>query len=189
MSKHFFSLGQHEYGSDFYRDVVTDSVFRAETPELAAKIAFNQWLESFNNIGHSADNVVVGEGYFTVDVHKHASSSGITLDTETIRHDVVYYGPSDMFTPQYQLEHSNDSEIQQMRAAMEQAFANNHPSVRLSRGKLSLGKRELIFSEMVKLPYGYQPDGTYISSENRHLSTNPQIARLQMAAAGIEWEK
>lgn len=96
MGKKFQKLDPHGMHGSFYRDSTSGNVFRADSPKIAAQIAFNDWLAGFDNVLHSADNVVIGDGFFTVDVNTH-SHDGLITSCKTIRRDIVYHGPENMF--------------------------------------------------------------------------------------------
>lgn len=172
---------KHSRAADFFRDRQDGVPFRATDLQQAAQIGFNRWLQMqmSNNLYRSVDNVVIGEGYFEADVHRH-NRSGAVVSTERVRREFEWCAPADAFTPRYALEHCDNPDIQRMYNAMKRALAEGHPAVRMSRSG------NIVFSETVQLPCGWH-GGKYISAEHRCLSTDPEIAAMQMEAAGLEW--
>lgn len=167
----------------YYIDTTTSRVIGATCVEHATKIAFNGWLEAFDNHGHSADNVQILADGFSVDVHSKFGPS------RTERHVIVWHGPCGMFTPQFKIEHSDDVFVQRAYAAMAAAHEAGSPSVkRNKRGMVVFADDSLMVDET-------DPErewaGTYKvqASQGGYLSTDSHIARLQLAAAGIVVEE
>lgn len=171
MSKHYLSLPPHGLNGDFYR--YGDEIFRADNLEIATMIAFNRWLEQFDNLGHECTLKLIGAGEFVV-----ATDTGVVIED-----DIEYYGPPDMFTAVFQMAHCDDPEILRMASAMLAALESGHPSVRRSNTSGAV-----IFTEDVFQRFERWCDGEYISGLNHHLSTDPETARMQMRIAGIEQE-
>ncbi len=175
MAKKYLEIGDHGLNGDFYRDATDDGpAFRADNLEIATRIAFNDYLRRFDNIGREMWLESIEPGRFTVDV----SEGGDSL-SET--HVVEYHGPADMFQIENVIDGCDDPEFKRMMAAMNAALESGSPSVRSSN---HTGR--VMFSESVRFPR-YRPDGEWLSWEHKYLSTDIETARIQMQIAGITY--
>jgi len=176
MAKKYLEIGEHGLSGDFYRDATdNEPAFRADNLEIATRIAFNDYLRRFGNIGREMRLNGIEPGLFTVDV----SEDGGDSFTET--HTVEYYGPASMFEIESVMDRCADPEFRRMLSAMETALETGSPSVRSSN---RTGR--VMFSESVRFPR-YLPDGEWLSWEHKYLSTDIETARIQMQIAGITY--
>lgn len=177
MAKKYLEIGDHGLNGDFYIDSTDPdgAAFRADNLEIATRIAFNDYLRRFDNIGREMTLKSIKPGSFTMFTREDGEDSSI----ET--HTVEYYGPSNMFEIESVMDNCDDPEFKRMLAAMETALNAGSPSVRASK---RTGR--VMFSESVRFPR-YRTDGEWLSWEHRYLSTDIETARIQMQIAGITY--
>lgn len=180
MSKKYLEIGEHGLNGDFYKWDDGMGAYRADNLEIATRIAFNEYLKSFNNIGREMRLLSIEPGKFTVGIN-----DGSDYATET--HTVEYFGPADMFTIEYEQDHCADPEYRRMITAMNLAAENNHPSVRVGRrtGRVMF---TISFPRWrPDVPVDAPIDERWWPSGHSYLSTDISLAKLQMQYAEINY--
>lgn len=167
MSKRYIKLPEHGLNGDFYQ--YNGDVYRADDLMIATQIAFNKWLEGFNNLRHECTLRHIEAGRFEVQ-----TDEGLVIED-----GIGYFGPANMFAIET-VQDSQPVEYQQMLATMEAACKADNPNVRRSK---RTGR--VMFSEqaMRQMPSWYGE--TYISHADPYLSADREIANLQMQWAGL----
>ena len=175
MSKKYVDVGPHGYYGDFYRIADCDS-FRADSIEIATKIAFNNWLYNFDNLYRSCRLDSIEPGKFTVTIWNH-SRSGATTGSESRTYVVEYFGPGNMFEPCVIQDQCDDPVFRGLLEKMKKMAAAGDARVRA-------GNRtgRVMFSENISFPR-YHADGEWWSSEHRYLDTDSVYAAEQMKYA------
>lgn len=163
MAKHYLEIGEHGLNGDFYLCNEQPGVFRADNLAIATKIAFNNYLKNFDNLGHDCRLKSITDGEFTV-----------STDTGDETYTVKYYGPAGMFTIEY--EHKNGSDAyQKMYQKMVEMCESGDNRVRKSNR-----------SGMVMFSSGfprYRKNGEWWDWEHTYLSTDPELAAEQFEYA------
>ena len=189
MSKKYLEIGEHGLNGDFYHDATDDrGSFRADNLEIATKIAFNKFLRDFDNLWREMTLVSIVPGKFTVLVDDLTDDPRhINGKSRTETHTVEYYGPADMYTIEYEMDHCTEPEYHKMLTAMNIAAENNHPAVRIGRrtGRVMFA---ISFPRWrPDVPTNASIDKRWWPAEHSYLSTDITLARLQMQYAEINY--
>lgn len=176
--KKYIITDVHGYAGDFY--ICGDNIFRADNLKIATQIAFNNWLHGFDALYRSCRLVSLEPGTFTVNIMNHDRRSGSEIDSEFITIFVKYYGLANMFeAPVIQKKNTDPAFLELLSEIQRLSDAGD------SRVRISNRSGLVIFN--CTFPR-YHADGSWWSSENSYLDTNPVYAREQLEYALATYE-
>lgn len=161
MSKTYFEIGSHGYNGQFYICDEQSGAFRADNLAIATKIAFNNYLRDFDNLGHECSLVSITDGEFTVQTDQ-------GRETYTVSH----YGPADVFTVEHAHKIGSDA-YQKMYQKMIEMADSGDSRVRRS-------KRSGLLMFTCQFPR-YRKNGEWWDREHSYLSTDLDLAIEQWA--------